>query len=790
VLGLLAEPVVRQRPRYRPGPLPELPFTLAAHHRITAPAPAQRRNRKMARFLSTRGLARTSASHSWLTVLAWVVLLAGGVFAATKMDFTEDSEVTGTDYYKADQLIAQRLGEDPATETIIVQSTNGATVDDAAYRDFVARLTDDVRGTKGIASAASFLDAGEDGMVSADRTKALISATLTGATDDADLAVAPLLTLLEERQGNGFAVLTVGDGSLNRELNEQFEKDLASAETLGLPAALVVLFLVFGAAVAAGIPVILGFLGILLSVGITALLSQVLGVSSLTINMITMIGLAVGIDYSLFIIERFREERGRGVPKLRAITIAGDTASRAVLFSGITVVIALAGLLIVPATDFKGMAIGAMTVVFAAVLLALTLLPAVLSLLDNKVNWIHLPGRGSKARHDDESHGFFGRTTDIVMKHPVVSVVAASGALLAMASPVVFIDLGSPGLSEFPDHLQSVHAFNVLNEEFSAGRIAPTQMVIDANVNDPAIPAAVEKLRTALMADGRFASVSDIHTNDAGNIGLVNILVNGDPDAIPAREAIKDLRSDYIPAAFDGTGAPVFVTGQTASTVDYVDTMGEYLPLVIGFVLTLSFLLLMMVFRSVVIPVKAIVMNLLSVGAAYGLIVAVFQEGFLAEQLGFQQTESIAAFLPIFLFAVLFGLSMDYHVFLLSRIHERWLQTGDNAGAVAYGLRSTAHIITGAAAIMMVVFGGFAMGEMVPLQQMGFGLAVAVFLDATIVRSVLVPASMELLGEKNWYLPSWLGWLPKISVEGPAAAPAPRAALPELVFNPSPAGGK
>jgi RND superfamily putative drug exporter len=271
--------------------------------------------------------------------------------------------------------------------------------------------------------------------------------------------------------------------------------------------------------------------------------------------------------------------------------------------------------------------------------------------------------------------------------------------------------------------------------------------------------------------------MSELQPNEAGTAGLVTIVLNGDATSTAAQEAIRDLRSEYVEPAFAGTGVEAYVGGPSAETVDYIDTMKTYLPIVFGFVLTLSFLLLLMVFRSIVIPLKAIVMNLLSVGAAYGLLVLVFQEGIGAGLLGFRQTESIAAFLPVFLFAILFGLSMDYHVFLLSRIQEKFLHTHDNAGSVAFGLRSTAHIITGAAAIMMVVFAGFAMGDMAELQQMGFGLAVAVFLDATIVRSILVPASMELLGDRNWYFPKWLEWLPRIQVEGPSTpAPAPVAA--------------
>ncbi len=537
------------------------------------------------------------------------------------------------------------------------------------------------------------------------------------------------------------------------------------------------LIIVFGAAVAAGLPVILSLLGILISVGLTALRSKFFGIGSIVINMITMIGLAVGIDYTLFIIERFREERAAGRPKVEAIAAAGNTASRAVLFSGITVIIAMSGLLIVPGSEFRGMSLGAITSVIGAVAVALTLLPALLSLIGDRVNWLRLPGRGKQRSHES-SGGFFGKTTEVVTRHPVVSVVASVVVLLAAAAPFAAINLGNPGLRDLPAQLEPVQAFKVLDSDFSAGRLAPTHVVIEGDVNSPAFIQAVETLRASINNDAGFTGSSELEANPAGTVGVVDVLLKGDSLSSEARKSVARLRDNYIPKAFNATGAEVNVGGGTAETVDYVNTMTHYLPIVVAFVLVLSFILLMMVFRSIVIPVKVIIMNLLSVGAAYGLLVLVFQEGIGANLMGFRQTDSIAAFLPIFLFAILFGLSMDYHVFLLSRIHERYLKTGDNGEAVSYGLRSTAHIITGAAAIMMIVFGGFAMGDMVELQQVGFGLAVAVFLDATIVRSVLVPASMELLGSKNWYLPAWLNWLPEISVEGHSEEPV--AAAPAL----------
>jgi RND superfamily putative drug exporter len=436
------------------------------------------------------------------------------------------------------------------------------------------------------------------------------------------------------------------------------------------------------------------------------------------------------------------------------------------------------------------MAIGAILVVVAAVAAALTLLPAALSLLGDKVNFLSLPFVKRETPKDNE-HGFWARTTKAVVSHPVLAVVGTVTLLVAAAAPVATIKFGSSGLRDYPGSLESVQAFRVLDSEFSAGRLGPAHLMFEGDVTSPAFQRDIDELRQRLGTDANIAEIRDVKTNEAGTIANMDVIINGDALGPDAQATVDRIRSDYVPAAFEGNdGSDVFVGGAAAQTKDYVDTMKTYFPLVVGFVLALSFVLLMMVFRSIVIPVKAIVMNLLSVGAAYGLIVLVFQHGVGADLFGFKQTDSISAFLPAFLFAVLFGLSMDYHVFLLSRVQERFQHTGDNTAAVSYGLRSTAHIITGAAAIMMVVFGGFAMGSMVEMQQVGFGLAVAVFIDATIVRSVLVPASMELLGERNWYLPSWLAWLPKINVEGGAhAEEQPRETRRAREFAPVAAGG-
>jgi RND superfamily putative drug exporter len=363
------------------------------------------------------------------------------------------------------------------------------------------------------------------------------------------------------------------------------------------------------------------------------------------------------------------------------------------------------------------------------------------------------------------------------MARPVTSLILAAGILVVAAVPLVGIRTGVSGISTYPDTIQSKQAFTVLARDFSGGLTSPAQIVIDGDVRSPAVTAAIGRLQADLAADRAFGP-STVQTNRAGDLALVSVPVNGDPNSQAATAAVRHLRTVTIPAAFDGTGARVLVGGQTAGFIDFVDLTHWYTPLAIALVLGLSVLLLLVVFRSVVLPLLGVALNLLSVGAAYGLLVLVFQHGIGAGLLGFQQVDTIQAWLPLFLFSVLFGLSMDYQVFLLSRIQERYGRTGDTRDAVAFGLRTTGGIITGAAVIMVAVFAGFAAGRLVELQQTGFGLAVAVLIDATLVRSVLVPAAMRLLGKWNWYLPRWLGWLPQLPIEG--ATPAKAETEPEL----------
>ncbi len=613
-------------------------------------------------------------------------------------------------------------------------------------------------------------------LVSPDKRTVLMHYTMAGSETEAIDNVPELIHVVEEsNEADDFLVLVGGSASTQFENNELSEQDLQQGERFGVPVALLVLLLLFGAVVATLLPLGLAIISIIVAMSAVALIGQVSPLLFFVTVMVVMLGLAVGIDYSLVIVSRFKEELLHGLSPRDAVVRTGDTANRTVLFSGATVVLALLGLFIVPASFYQSLALGAILVVIATLAATLTLLPAVLTLLGPRVDFLSIGflKRFSLKSPEENEHGFWDHITRIVTKVPVLSILIVGVPMLVLAFFYFDIRTGLNDVNSYPDKAETKKAFLVFEEEFSfgevnpAGYLSPAEIVITGNIADPQVLGAIETLQASLLADPAFpVPPNPLEVNDAGDLALLSLPYPGKPASPEAADEMRRLRDDHIAGAFDGVDAEVYVTGLTAEVTDFYDIVTVYTPIVFVFVLGLSFVILMLVFRSIVIPIKAIIMNLLSVGATYGLLVLVFQKGFLTGVFGFQRADVIDAWLPLFLFTILFGLSMDYHVFLLSRIRERYDETGNNAEAVAYGLRSTAGLITGAALIMVVVFGAFASGDTVVNQLMGFGLATAVFLDATLVRSILVPASMEVLGRGNWYLPKWLNWLPDLRVEG------------------------
>jgi RND superfamily putative drug exporter len=702
-----------------------------------------------------------------LTVATWVVAVVGALVLSgallgdaltTDMSYTNNPEAK-----RAEDLIAKRLrGPEQNMELVIVRS-GSRTVDEAAFRVYVEELQKDIAalGPEAVRSTLSYYQTRDPSLVSADRRTTLVPVMLP-TDDETAHGVIPDVRAVLARQGSPvFQTLLFGQHSVGTDIDKVAKDDLATGEAIGIVVALVILLAVFGAVVAGLVPILMAVTSIVMATAAVAVVGQLFSFTFFVEQMIAMMGLALGIDYSLFVISRYREERCCGCAQARAIEVTGGTASRAVAFSGMTVVLALLGMLIVPMTMFRSLAAGAIFVAIFSILAALTLLPALLTLLGDRIDALRILRH--KGLSQPRAGGIWDRVSHAVMRRPVASVLVSGGVLAAAAIPYFGINLGFPGASTLPANTDARRAFAIMARDFSGGLDSPVEIAIDADLSSPEIRAGIDQLRSAIARDPAFGP-SRVE-NNGRDLALVSAPTAGDPSSDASVHAVERLRDRYVPDAFAGTEAKVLVGGDTAWNKDGFDIIDRYLPIVFVLVLGTSFLLLTVVFRSIVVAFKAILMNLLSVGAAYGLLVLVFQDGVGAGVLGFRQGEFIAAWLPLFLFSVLFGLSMDYHVFLLSRIREQYDKTGDNAGSVAYGLRSTAGIITGAALIMVAVFAGFASGELTEMQQMGFGLGVAVLMDATIVRTVLVPASMRLLGRWNWYLPRWLHWLPQLRVE-------------------------
>jgi putative drug exporter of the RND superfamily len=761
--------------------------------------------------ISPETLARASSRHPWRTVGIWAVILVLGFGASgallssgltTDFNFTNNPEAI-----RAQNLLEQKgLEQKVSPETFVLVGGQGAT-SDPAFAAKVNAALGDLRGLDHsvvlkVPSAyplppqeASNPQVAALGPInSQDGTAVMFSVVLTHDSDKTATQVDNFDTIRERYSTGGTTMYALGEPTSTADFKKISEEDLRKGESIGIIVAIVVLLIVFGSLIAGVTPIIMGIFAIGVAFGIVGLVGQVWRFSFFVPNLISMLGLAVGIDYSLFIISRYREERARGRDNLEAIGRSGATANRAVFFSGVTVVVALAGMLLVPTTIFRGLAGGAIFVVLISIGLSMTLLPALMALFaDHLVKPGRVFGRGRTLEHG-RAGGFWDRLTRGVMARPWVWLILASSFMIALSIPYWTqtnpldnghgIRTGFSGVSTIPNNVQTKQAFNVLVAKFpKVGEQSTTDVVIPGAASDPTVQQAIQALEAAAKGDPAFGTPQPPQTSSDGKITLVRFPMAGaaaDASGHVAVDGITNMRETYVPEAF-GPNSGVLVGGEppgnnTATVKDFFDISNFYTPIIIALVLGLSFLLLTVVFRSIVVPAKAIVMNLLSVGAAYGLIVLIFQKGgpswahSIADALNFIQVDAIEAWLPLFLFSILFGLSMDYQVFLLTRIREEYDKTGDNSEAVAFGLRTTGGIITGAAVIMVAVFAAFATGRIAGLQQMGLGLAAAVFLDATIVRSILVPSAMKLLGDRNWYLPHWLQWLPKLNVEGHAAA--------------------
>jgi RND superfamily putative drug exporter len=718
----------------------------------------------------TGRLAAASARRPRRTLVAWglLVLASLGLAATCLHGLTTTSQVVGaTPSSRAEALYGQVTGGEAGRQPtdVVVVSSRTATASSDAFRAVVAGLAARLRADRGISDVRADLGPGSS-LVSAGGHAALIE--LRAATDS---DIKPVVAAVQAANGTGgFAVAVTGDHTIGNDFSTLSSSDLRRGEIdFGLPISIVVLMLVFGAVVAGLMPFLMALLSITVGLGIATIVAQEFSLSVFVINMMTGMGLALGIDYSLFVISRFREERARGLDQEAAIAMTGATASRAVLFSGTTFVIALLGLFLIPTNVLRSLAAGAVIVGVVSVAAALTLLPAVLSLIGDRINALRIPLVGSSLGRADAAQGRVWRSViGKVMYRPFVSLVIAGGLMVLAAVPALGLHIGQSGVATLPDTLPSKQGYIAVAKYFPSHDPYPVEIVTAGG--SPADRADLARLQAVLAADPRFGAGPILASPD-GSVLALTVPIRG--DAVSSRDvaAVADLRQHLIPAAFTGSAVKVYVGGKTAETADYFHAVSAPTPYVLAFVLGLSFLLLMVAFRSLVVAALSVLLNLLSAGAAYGLLTLVFLHGIGASWFGFQHVTAIDAWVPLFLFSVLFALSMDYQVFLMSRIKERYDQTGSTRDAAATGVASTARIITGAALIIIVVFSGFARGQLVMFQEMGFGVAIALLLDATLIRIVVLPSALSLLGRRSWYLPGWLSWLPHLDIEAPDLRP-------------------
>ena len=597
----------------------------------------------------------------------------------------------------------------------------------------------------------------------------VVIADIPGSDDEKiDAILETVYAARAEAAAGGFYVGMAGDLSVLKQVEDIADEDLGRVLIVTLVLALVMLLLVFRTVVAALIPLVLAVGAIIIAMGIAALVSQAYPLGEGYDVLVSMLGLAVGIDYSLFIISRFRYERQAGREKLEAIAAASNTTGRAVFYAGVTVMVSLAGLALTNNPAFISVALGVIFVVLVAIVGSLTFLPAVLSVLGDNVNRLRVPLLGRA----NGNGGLWSAITKRVLARPAIFATVTATALITLAAPVASLEMGFPsGSRALHNSVDAKQAVRLLEEHFSGGLATPALVVVDApEVTAPEVQASVARLVERVGQESAFLGPFETVVNPAGDLLFVQVPLTGDREA--SERSVELLRDEIIPEAFDGSGAQAYVAGITASSMDFTDATYKSMPYVFGFVLGLAFLLLLVMFRSIVIPVKAILLNLLSVASAFGVLVMVFQWGWGVSLLGSEAPGVIGPWMPPILFTIVFGLSMDYHMLLLNRIKEAYDQGHGNDAAVSEGIRLTAGQITSAAAIMVGVFGTFALGRTIDSQIFGVGLGVAVLIDATTIRSVLLPATMKLLGDWNWYLPNFLSWLPDLRVEATEPAEA------------------
>jgi uncharacterized membrane protein YdfJ with MMPL/SSD domain len=756
-------PIIQDEPEPTPGEGPE----------AAARAEAAR---------DTQGLAARaahwSAEHRKLAIWGWIAFV---LVAFMLGQVVTQNKIHGPDQFSGESHDAEQALDDaglrPNDELAVIQSEN-LTIDDPEFQAAMEQTSRELTGAKYVVNVESPLEGEGSGSVSADGHTVLIDFEITGD----DLEAADRLTPAEDAiaavkaEHPDLLVEQFGTVSANKELNETFSSDLAKAEGLSLPITLLILVVAFGSLVAAGVPLLLAISCVMAAMALVAIPSHLSPIDSNLQSVILLIGLAVGVDYSLFYIRREREERAAGRGPREALEVAAATSGRAVLISGLTVIVAMAGMFLSGDKTFISFAEGTILVVALAVLASLSVLPALLAWLGDRIDKGRIPFLGRR-RSTGESR-FWSPIIARVMRRPWLSIGLAGGLLVALAIPALSLKMVVSSTDDLPQDLGVIKTYNVVREAFPAEGVTADVVVEADDVRSGQAATGIDLLVRRAESSDQVLKGTEITYSDDDTVAKVAIPTVGTGSDPASAEALEEIRDEIIPASIGRIdGVTVNVSGSAAQSTDFRDQLVDRLPLIFGFVFALAFLLMLVTFRSIVIPIKAILLNLLSIGAAYGVLVLVFQDGYGESVLGFTSNDGVTSWLPLFLFVILFGLSMDYHVFILSRVRELWQRGMTTDEAVKAGISTTAGTVTSAALVMVFVFAVFATLTFIDFKEMGVGLAVAVLIDATIIRGVLLPASMKVLGDWNWYLPSWLEWLPHI--HEPEFGPPPKSGAPE-----------
>ncbi len=765
-------------------------------------------NGSSSREPATVKVAMWSARHRWPVFAAWFVLTIGLFVGSLAMGGIDTGDAGGDpndqklEATEAWEVFDAGGANDPFEQLYFVVAGGPGAAADSSFQSAVGEFVSQLRGSAVVIDGTStptfdqltnpFEAPPEAGLISADGTTVRFPARVPGDAARARLLLEPVLPIVDATRAAHpeFTVHAIGNTFINDDINRLISEGLDESLKLTIPLTMIILLVAFGAVVASVVPLVLAITSIVAALGILGIYSQVVGVvSPYATQLLVLIGLAVAIDYSLFMITRFRVERRRGRSRAGAIEASSSTSGRAVFFSGLAVMVSLASLVTLGINFFTSMAVATVSVVFVSVAGSLTFLPATLSILGDRVNlgrastWLPrlaaaLPlgpisrwGRSAIAWLDRRSErregaGFWGSLVTGVMARPISLTILSAAVLIAVGSPVLHLKIGVTDITAFPDSIDGVAGVNLLNEKWPGG----TQLqlaVIVTNADRPETQAAIERLKTEGLKLDELNEPVEVTPSRDGKAAAVIFTMAGGQNDEANRDAVREVREEVNPSVFGGLpDVRTYVSGGAAASVDVTKVYADGTPLIFLFVLGLSFLLMLVAFHSIVIPIKAILLNLLSTAAAYGALVLVFQDGWLAEPLGITPSGVIESWVPIFIFAVLFGLSMDYHLFILTRIKEARDRGANSHAAVATGIAATSGVITSAASIMVVVFAVFLTLRFVFLQQLGLGLAVAVFIDATLIRCVLLPASMTLLGDWNWWMPRFLDWIPRVTIEG------------------------